>query len=190
MTLRKIAGDDDAWIRSDRRRARRRASDGCVGHAHAAEASGALPASSTDRTLIDALLERVLDALAKKDAKALNDLRVTEREYCDFVLPGAVAKGEQPKALTEEASEFAWDMLNTKSLYAADAVISSLRRQALHHQGRSVRQRPASVRVVRQSYNTTVLTLEDDAGGIHELTLGSIAQIDGQFKFVGLLGNR
>ena len=138
---------------------------------------------------IEALLDRVLDALAKSDAKALNDLRVTEQEYRGFVLPGSVAEGEPPKAFTDEASKFAWDMLNTKSLYAADAVVSHFggKRYAI----KDVRYAKGQRRYAwYASYTTTILTLEDEAGGIHELTLGSIAQIDGQYKFVGLLGNR
>jgi hypothetical protein len=138
---------------------------------------------------IDALLASVLDALAKNDSQALNALRVTEREYCDFILPGAVAKGEQPKAFTKEASAFAWGMLNTKSLYAADAAIDHF--GGKHFTIKDVRYAKGQRQYAwYDTYNTTVLTLEDDAGGIHELTLGSIAQIDGQFKFVGLLGSR
>ena len=37
---------------------------------------------------IEALLDRVLDALAKSDVQALQHLRVTEQEYRSFVLPG------------------------------------------------------------------------------------------------------
>lgn len=138
---------------------------------------------------IEVLLDRVLDALAKSDAKALNELRVTEKEYCDFVLPGSVAKGEPPKVLGDDASKFAWNMLNTKSFYAADAAVSHF--GGKHYTIKDVRYAKGQRQYAwYESYNTTILTLEDDAGGIHELTLGSIAQIDGQYKFVGLLGNR
>jgi hypothetical protein len=139
---------------------------------------------------IDALLRRVLDALVAKDVQALHRLRVTEREYRSFVLPGAVEKGQPPQNLDEQSSQFAWDMLNTKSLYAGQAIITNFGGRHYTLEGRSIRQGPASVRLVPPPTTPPVLTLQDDAGGMRELTLGSIADVDGQFKFVGLLGNR
>ena len=138
---------------------------------------------------IDVLLKRVLDALAANDVQALHRLRVTEREYRSFVLPGAVEKGQQPQAMDEQSSKFAWDLLNTKSLYAGQAILTNFggRRYTLKDVQYAKGQRHYAW---YDTWNTTVLTLEDDAGGIRELTLGSIADVDGQFKFVGLLGNR
>ena len=138
---------------------------------------------------IDVLLQRVLDALAANDVQALHRLRVTEQEYRSFVLPGAVEKGQPPQAFDEQSSKFAWDMLNTKCIYAGQAIVTNFG-------GR--RYRITDVQYAKgqhqyawyTTYNTTVLKLEDDAGGTRELTLGSIADVDGQFKFVGLLGNR
>jgi hypothetical protein len=40
------------------------------------------------------------------------------------------------------------------------------------------------------AYATTVLTLENEDGQESELVLGSIAHVDGQYKFVGLNGDR
>ena len=138
---------------------------------------------------IDALLRRVLDALAAKDVQALHRLRVTEQEYRSFVLPGAVEKGQPPQNLDEQSSQFAWDMLNTKSLYAGQAIITNF--GGRHYTLKDVQYAKGQHQYAwYATYNTTVLTLQDDAGGMRELTLGSIADVDGQFKFVGLLGNR
>jgi hypothetical protein len=138
---------------------------------------------------IDVLLQRVLDALAANDVQALHRLRVTEQEYRSFVLPGAVEKGQQPQAMDEQSSKFAWDMLNTKSLYAGQAIVTNF--GGRHYTLKDVQYAKGQRHYAwYDTWNTTVLTLEDDAGGMRELTLGSIADVDGQFKFVGLLGNR
>jgi hypothetical protein len=138
---------------------------------------------------IDDLLKRVLDALAASDVQALHRLRVTEQEYRTFVLPGAVEQGQPPQVLDEQYSQFAWDMLNTKSLYAGQAIVTNF--GGRHYTLKNVQFAKGQHQYAwYATYNTTVLTLEDDAGGMRELTLGSIADVDGHFKFVGLLGNR
>ncbi len=138
---------------------------------------------------IDALIGRVLDALAKSDVQALQRLRMTEKEYRDFVLPGSAPKGTSPQALDDQSSKFAWDMLNTKSVYAAQAIIKGY--GGRHYTLKDVRYAKGQREYAWfDTYNTTILTLEDEKGGIGELTLGSIAHIDDQFKFVSLLGNR
>jgi hypothetical protein len=138
---------------------------------------------------IDVLLQRVLAALAANDVRALHRLRVTEQEYRKFVLPGAVEKGQQPQAMDEQSSQFAWDLLNTKSLYAGQAIVTNF--GGRHYTLKDVQYAKGQRHYAwYDTWNTTVLTLEDDAGEIRELTLGSIADVDGQFKFVGLLGNR
>jgi len=40
------------------------------------------------------------------------------------------------------------------------------------------------------AYKTVSLRLEDENGREGELVLGSIVDVDGQFKFISLLGNR
>ena len=106
---------------------------------------------------------------------------------CD--LPGAVEKGQPAQTLDDQSSQFAWDMLNTKSLYAGQAIVTNF--GGRHYTLKNVQYAKGQHQYAwYATYNTTVLTLEDDAGGMRELTLGSIADVDGQFKFVGLLGNR
>lgn len=138
---------------------------------------------------IEVLLGRVIDALAANDLQALNRLRVTEQEYRSFVLPGAVPKGEAAKVLDEQSAKFAWDMLNTNSTYASQAIIKGY--GGRHYTLKDVRYAKGQREYAwYDTFNTTVLTLEDEKGGIGELTLGSIAHIDDQYKFVSLLGNR
>src|SRR5215470_11309192 len=75
---------------------------------------------------IDALIARVLEALAKKDAEALRRLRVTENEYRTFLLPGGGEPGQPVPAYDEESSKYAWDMVNANSSYSVEGILQRL----------------------------------------------------------------
>jgi len=138
---------------------------------------------------IEILLQRVLDALASNDAKALRRLRVTEAEYREFIIPGSVKEGEQPTVLGVEDSTFYWQMLNTKSAYKEAALLKGFggRKWTLKEVEYAKGHKQYAW---YDAYRTTVLTVIDDAGEENELVLGSIAHVDGQYKFVGLNGDR
>src|SRR5262245_38283508 len=42
----------------------------------------------------EALVKRFVEALGKKDEPTLSALRVSEKEYVDIIVPGAVAEGQ------------------------------------------------------------------------------------------------
>jgi hypothetical protein len=165
----------------------------------AADAQAAVPTSPSQRpahfTLVDAapsvdaLIDRLLDALANSDLAALHRLRVTEDEYRKFLLPGGGAPGQPPPTYDDASSDFAWQMLNTNSRYAASGIIKG-------YGGRKYKVKEATYLKGRQeyawytAYRTLSLSLEDETGTEHELVLGSIADVDGQYKFVSLLGKR
>ena len=137
---------------------------------------------------VDALIERLLDALAKRDIAALNRLRMTENEYRTFVLPGSVEPGQPARAYEAGPSIWAWNNVDTNSRYAAAAMIKG-------YGGRRFKLKEVNylkghgTYAWYDAYRTVSLTLEDDKGEVGELVLGSIAHIDGQFKFISLLGN-
>jgi hypothetical protein len=138
---------------------------------------------------IDALIDRLIAALAKKDAGALNRLRVTEAEYRTFFLPGSGDPGEPGRVYDDVSSEFAWQKLNTNSVYAAAGIMRD-------YGGHKFTVKEIAYLKGRKeyawytAYKTVGLKLQDETGKEGELVLGSIAEIDGQFKFVSLLGNR
>jgi len=137
---------------------------------------------------VDALAARVLDALAKKDAGALRRLRVTETEYRTFIIPGSVKPGESPQILDDEASQYAWSMLNTNSEYAVRNMISKYGGQKYRLKGTEFAKGQKEY-AWYQAYKVVVLTLEDEKGMESAITLGSVADVDGQFKFISLLGD-
>jgi len=137
---------------------------------------------------IDALIARLLDALAKSDAQALNRLRVTEQEYRSFFLPGASEPGSPARTYDDASSTFAWQMLETKNAYTAAAIMKG-------YGGHTYRVKEVTYLKGRKeyawytAYRTMSLRLEDENGKTAELVLGSVADVDGQFKFVSLKGN-
>ena len=138
---------------------------------------------------IEVLLQRVVDALAANDATALRRLRVTETEYREFIIPGSAKVGVPPQVLGAEDGDFYWQMLNTKSAYREAAVLKGFggRRWTL----KEVEYAKGHKQYAWfDAYATTVLTLVDEHGKEDELVLGSIAHVDGQYKFVGLNGDR
>lgn len=89
-----------------------------------ARASGTAP-TAPRRVLVHAcssdreLGEKVLDALRRKDAKALDDLRVTETEYKAYLFP------EFPAAAPNRTIpvDFHWGYLNVRSLHGIEDAI-------------------------------------------------------------------
>jgi hypothetical protein len=105
------------------------------------------------------------------------------------VLPGSAQPGQPAHAYDDDYSKFAWQKVNTNSVYAAAGI---MRGYGGHkYKVKEVKYlRGRSEYAWYTAYKTVSLTLVDETGQEGELVLGSIADIDGQFKFISLLGNR
>jgi len=119
----------------------------------------------------------------------MHRLRVTESEYRTFFLPGSMEPGKPPRVYDETYSKYAWDMINTNSVYAANQIIANYGGHTLTVKERRFLKGQQQYGWY-QAYKTLHLVLQDETGRERELTLGSIADVDGQFKFMGLLGHR
>lgn len=73
---------------------------------------------------IDALLDRMLEALERQDEDALRRLSVTEEEYRRIIVPGRVDKGAQRlRNPAERNVDYFWSTMAFKSaLYASNLV--------------------------------------------------------------------
>ena len=136
---------------------------------------------------VDALLDRLVDALEKKDLEALHRLRVTESEYRTFFLPGSVKPGQPARIYDEQSSKFYWDMMNTNSIYAAKGIMERYGGRKCHVKEKTY-SKGQETYAWYEAYKNVQLRLEDEEGHEAELSLGSIANVDGQFKFISLLG--
>jgi len=131
----------------------------------------------------DVLISRFLDALERRDQAALRALRVTEREYLDVILPGSVGKNQPRRAWPEDVSRYFWSEIDTKSIYSEEALMEGWGGQ--HWSLKNVEyERGTKQYAAYTAHRQLRLTLVDGAGEDHVLATGSIAELDGRFKFL------
>jgi hypothetical protein len=137
---------------------------------------------------VDALLDQFLDALERKDTVAMHRLRVSKEEYDAIIVPGMVAKGEPPREIPDESREFFWQLNDRKSRYAADAIVTKY--GGRHYVGRDLRFSKGTQEylwyTVRGQVRLNLRTAEDSG---YELMTGSIAEVDGTYKFIAFQWN-
>jgi hypothetical protein len=132
------------------------------------------------------LIERFLQAVADNDRAALGQLRLTEAEYREIILPGNVDPGQPFRMYPEEVSKYAWQNLNTRSLYHEDSLLVS-------YGGRTLSVKAVEYENGSKTYASYKarkrlrLSLVDADGSEVQLATGSIAEIDGQFKFISFI---
>ena len=159
-----------------------------VAQAGASGGSSAQPKLTNSASSIDALLDAFQKALDARDEQALHRLRVTEQEYCDIIIPGTVKPGEAPRTVAPTPSAFWWSMINQKS---EDTARMFLERFGGHKTKRIAVTFSKGTREFAwyKAHGDVRLTLEDEQGRQRELHTGAIAEIDGQFKFIGFNTN-
>ena len=152
----------------------------------------AVPATAVQRKLadaapsVDALIDRFLGALATKNRAALHRLRVTEREYRDTILAGTVEKGEALRAWPDDVTSYFWGAIEDKSRAYEDYLLNM-------YGGRRFRVKSVSwdkgvkEYATYKGYKQLRLELEDEAGAAVRLATGSVAEVDGQYKFVSFI---
>ncbi len=135
---------------------------------------------------LDRLIDEFLGALARKDGDALARLRVDEREYRTVILPGNHSPEATAQPPSARESEFAWSLLNTKSLYAEAALLDRFGGQRLRVKALEFAQgtHPYAGFTAHQKLR---LTLEDQSGREAYLNTGSVAERGGTYKFVSFI---
>ena len=136
---------------------------------------------------LDKLLDRFLAALKAKDRGALEAIQVTEDEYRNVIIPGFVQKGEPPQRVSDEALEYFWGVMKGKSLYHREAMLAHLGGHDWAVKAVE-QQKGVSEYAGYTAYRRLVLDLVDkDSGDKVELETGSVAEVDGQFKFISYI---
>jgi hypothetical protein len=134
----------------------------------------------------EALIDRLLQALRNQDRDALRRLRLSEGEYREIVLPGHVTIGAPLRRYPEDVSKYAWGALDTKSAYYELTLLAEFG-------GRAYEVENVAFEKGTETYATYTarkqlrVALRGDDGDVVELATGSIAEIDGSFKFVSFI---
>lgn len=148
-----------------------------------AEAAAALRDGAAS---LDTLLQRFLEALQLKDRQALHALRLTEGEYRDIILPGTVPPGQPLKTVRPDVSEWAWSVLHTKSTYYEAFLLDSFGGHTYRVEGIAWKKGTQSYSNYT-AYKQLELRVVDETGQEHEIRTGSIAEVDGAYKFISFI---
>lgn len=144
------------------------------------------PALSGGADSVDELLGEFVAAIEAKDVAALDALRVDETEYRKIIMPGSVKPGQPPQKLSAAADQYFWESLDTKSRYGGRALIAG-------YGGRKYRvtdvtwKKGVGEYAWFRCYDRLQLTMVDEDGEEHVLDSGSVAEIDGRFKFISFI---
>lgn len=128
------------------------------------------------------LISRFLEALRAKDRGALEQLRFTEDEYRQVIIPGFVPEGQPPQVVAADASKYFYESMNTRSFYHLAHLLKAHGGKPYELQ-RYTFDKGSQKLAWFTAYRRLKLLLVDEAGNEVALQAGSIAEVDGHFKF-------
>ncbi len=137
---------------------------------------------------IDSLVQKFCRALTTKDKALLRRLRVTEDEYRNLILPGSVESDQPPGQYNEQASQYFWGVLNGKSIYSEASLLADFGGHDLKVKSIAYRQGIKKYRDYT-AYQQITLELDEEDGHSGRMRIGSIAEVDGQYKFISYVHN-
>ena len=137
-------------------------------------------------TSVEELVNRFLDALGKKDGKALRALRVDRDEYVELILRGNVPVGAPLRDWPKEMNEYWWGVLHTKSVYSEANILAGFggHHYRLKHFDFTKGSRQYATYT---AYKQVQVTVEDEAGTEKDIRTGSIAEVNGRYKFISFI---
>lgn len=135
---------------------------------------------------MDGLIGELLVQLESQDEKGLRALRVTEREYRELVVPGNVAKGEQPQILSGEASEYFWQVMDQKSRHFEKLLLQRFGDTPFTVKDVSF-EKGHKEYAGHQAWRRLSLVVTDEGGQDRLIRTGSIIERDGRYKFVSFI---
>lgn len=144
------------------------------------------PQLSQSAASVEELVTRFLAALEAGDRNALRTLRVSKAEYLRIIMPGHVPPGAPPKRVNSLLRRWAWDSLNTKSMFYESLFLNSYGGQKLTLDRVEYRE---GIREYAgyKAYRQLGLFVRDANGDEQEVRTGSIAEVDGKYKFISFI---
>ena len=132
---------------------------------------------------IDSLLEKFRGALVTNDKTALRRLRVTEDEYRNLIMPGSVDPGTPRPSYNEQASRYFWGILNGKSIYTEANLLHEFGGKDFAIDSVEYRKGVKKYRDYT-AYKQLTLMVKHPGEESERMRIGSIAEVDGQYKFI------
>lgn len=132
---------------------------------------------------VDELIDKFAAALRTKDKEKLRSLRVSQDEYLKVILPGSIDEGAPRPRYTQEEQEYFWGLLNGKSVYVEANLMSSWGGRDIKVTAHDFR-RGTKKYADYTAYKQLILKFKDGEGNEDAMKIGSIAELDGRFKFI------
>ncbi|MCK6555797.1 hypothetical protein L6Q96_14665 [Candidatus Binatia bacterium] len=148
-------------------------------------ASARPPALAGGAPSIDALVDRLLAAVAANDPQQLRALRVTEEEYLGIIVPWTVPPGQAPRGTSAKSAAYMWRGLETRSDYFMQALLDEFGGHVLRRTAPSFTKEPRGF-AGYTAYGKLRLDVVDADGRAGVLRSGTIVDVNGQYKFIGL----
>ena len=133
---------------------------------------------------VDALVDQFVAGVAAKDTGTLHTLRVNEAEYRRIIVPGSAPVGKTPTYVADMSNEFFWRMLDQKSRDFLDVVLNDYGGHPLQRGQVTYTKKPRQYAWYR-AYGEVRIPVSDGQGHTALLKSGWIAEVDGQYKFIG-----
>lgn len=131
---------------------------------------------------LEELLDEFVTAIERGDADRLRALEVTRAEYLGILMPGHVEPGAPLQRIGDEAAEYFYESMATRSAHYLQALLNELggtRHQIVDYRfGKGVRQYDGYA-----SYRRLRIRALDPAGKPVQIAAGSIVEVEGRFKF-------
>jgi hypothetical protein len=131
---------------------------------------------------LEELLDEFVTAIERRDADRLRALEVTRAEYLGILMPGHVEPGAPLQRVGDEAAEYFYESMATRSAHYLQALLNELggtRYQIVDYRfGKGVRQYDGYA-----SYRRLRVQALDPAGEPVQIAAGSIVEVEGRFKF-------
>jgi hypothetical protein len=133
----------------------------------------------------EALVDQFVAAVSAQDKDAMNRLRVTAAEYRDVIIPGTAPVGKTMQGpLSEKKFNFWWSMLNTRSRDFAAVILHDFGGHNWQRQRYWYTDPPKEYSGYR-ALGEVRIAVVDEAGTLGTMRTGTIADVGGQYKFIG-----
>jgi len=134
------------------------------------------------------LVSRLVDALSHQDAEKLRALRVNQEEYVGIILPGSVPKGQPLRKWPPDVTGYFFRDMDTKCRYAEQHLLELFGGHDMTVESFEF-ERGTTQFANYVAYRQLRVKLKDTTSKEADLATGSIAEVNGRYKFISFLAD-
>ena len=103
-----------------------------------------------------------------------------------MILSGSVPEGSPLRQWPPDQNQYWWSVLHTKSVYSEANLLASYGGKPYVLKGVDYR-KGVGLYETHKAYKQLSLDVQDEAGVDHEIRTGSVAEVNGKFKFISFI---